>query len=143
MLLDQFSRFTLSSCIDCVTLDILCDISVHFLYFEDQLMYVKYLVLDGHPEIVAGMTVINTVIPAKCYSLFRKHWSYSPCSLTSHNAPPAQPKNAVVGGNSCFTKEEPEGNSHLQGPCQIRGTSRWNIKQNFRPSPEISNCLKC
>ena len=39
-------------------------------------MYGKYLVLDGHPEIVAGMTVINTVIPAKCYSLFRKHWSY-------------------------------------------------------------------
>lgn len=41
-------------------------------------MYVKYLVLNLYSEIVAGVTVTNAVIPAECYSLFWKHWSYPP-----------------------------------------------------------------
>lgn len=84
-------------------------------------MYVKYLVLDGHPEIVAGMTVINTVIPAKCYSLFRKHWSYSPCSLTSHNAPPPNLKMRLSEGTAASLRKNQKGIHTFRDPAKYGG----------------------
>lgn len=54
-------------------------------------MGVKYLGLRGTPELVTGMTVMNTGILVKCFLLVQEARSYSLCSLT----PPTSSKDAV------------------------------------------------
>lgn len=102
-------------------------------------MFVKSLILSEHPR--------------NCSRNDCHKYSYSsavlfiileapvPFTLQFDSTTPPHPQKWNRGRSSFLTKEIPEGNPHLQGPCPVQGTFGYNIRQILHPRSEISTCL--